>query len=324
MKIHWGICSTGTIAVTMANALHAVPDAVCYAVSSRSKEKAEDFARKNNFQKSYGSYGEMLADSTVDVVYIASPMACHFQDAMQALQAGKHVLCEKAVTMCTMEWEQLVAEAQKQKRFLMEAMWMKCRPTFLQALHWVKAGRIGTVKMVQAEFCNVVPYDANSRLFRPDLGGGALLDLGVYPLTLIEAFLDGDAVQIQSTAYIGKSDVDFDMAAIVTYPNGVGIMSATFDIAGKNAATIIGTKGRIELPPWFLSTCEALLYDEDNQLQEHALIPNRCNGYEYEVEEVHRCLREGLLESTLVPHHGTTAVMRQMDTCRSQWAQANQ
>lgn len=319
IKYHWGICSTGAIANKFATALHSVENAICYAVSSRTQEKADAFCTQHQFIKAYGDYQQMLADPKVDIVYIASPMACHYNDALAALKAGKHVLCEKTVTMCTDDWIQLTKIAKEKHLFLMEAMWMKCRPTFQQALSWAKEGKIGTVKLVKADFCNIVPFIPQSRLFRSDLGGGALLDLGVYPFTLAEAFLEGEVQHIDSTAYIGETLVDYDMGALITYPNGTAILSAGFNTTSPNTATIVGTDGRIEMGSWFLSTCETKLYGKNGSLIASSIIPDRCNGYEYEIEEVHHCLENGLLESALVPHAGTTAVMQQIDLCRKQW-----
>ena len=185
----------------------------------------------------------MLADPKVDIVYIASPMACHYNDALAALKAGKHVLCEKTVTMCTDDWIQLTKIAKEKHLFLMEAMWMKCRPTFQQALSWAKEGKIGTVKLVKADFCNIVPFIPQSRLFRSDLGGGALLDLGVYPFTLAEAFLEGEVQHIDSTAYIGETLVDYDMGALITYPNGTAILSAGYGVGARKFSDTLSRQG---------------------------------------------------------------------------------
>lgn len=319
MKLNWGICSTGKMAATFADALNHVQMAACYAVSSRTLSKAEAFAEEHHFEHAYGDYAEMLADPEVDIVYVASPMSCHFRDAMQALRAGKHVLCEKSVTMCTKEWESLVKEAYRQKVFLMEAMWMKCRPAFRKALYWYNQGKIGTVKLVQADFCKYVPYREDSRLYRPELGGGALLDLGVYPLTLAEAFLEGTATRMYSAAYIGPSGVDYDMTATVQYPNGIAMIRAGFSGELDNKAIIVGTQGKIILGENFHCATEVQLFDANGTVLQNCYLPDDYNGYEYEIEEVQRCIFEGRTQSILVPQNATKEVMRQMDWCRLLW-----
>ncbi|MBQ8688279.1 MAG: Gfo/Idh/MocA family oxidoreductase [Ruminococcus sp.] len=317
--IHWGICSTGKIAETFAAALRSVEDAVCTCVSSRTLKKAQDFADRHGFQRAYGSLEEMLCDPELDVVYIASPMACHYEHAKAVLNAGKHVLCEKSVTLNVQELSELLELAGEKQLFFMEAMWMKCRPVFLKAMEWIESGRIGDVQMLKADFCNSVDYDEEDRLFRPELGGGCLLDLAVYPFTLAEAVFGGKPETISTQVRMGKSGVDFDMAAILQYKSGFAAITAGFDIPCGNNAVIVGSKGRIDIGNWFFCSCDAALFDENNRPLEQFHQDNLCNGYEYEIMEVNRCLTEGASESGLVPHRGTVNVMEMMDACRKQW-----
>ncbi len=319
MAIRWGICSTGKIAETFAAALASVEESVCAAVSSRSLEKAQEFALKYGFEKAYGSLEDMLSEGGVDVVYIASPMACHYAHAKTAILAGVNVLCEKSVTLNGRQLSELLELAAEKNVFFMEAMWMKCRPSFLKAMEWIKDGSIGKVQMVKADFCNDVDFDQNDRLFRPDLGGGCLLDLAVYPLTLAEAAFGGMPDSIFSKARIGKTGVDIDMAAMLEYENGFADISAGFNSKFANNAVIAGDKGHIELGDWFMCTCDAVLLDENNTVVESFHQDNLCNGYEYEIMEVNRCINAGLKESRLVPHSGTINVMAMMDECRRQW-----
>lgn len=319
MPIRWGICSTGKIAETFAAALNSVDEAICAAVSSRRLEKAEKFAGKYGFEKAFGSLEEMLAEGDLDIVYIASPMACHYEHAKTAILAGVNVLCEKSVTLNCNQLSELLTLAKTKRVFFMEAMWMKCRPSFLKAMEWIREGRIGSVQMVKADFCNSVTFDENDRLFKPDLGGGCLLDLAVYPFTLAEAVFGGVPDRIFSKARIGKTGVDFDMAAILEYKSGFAAVTAGFDAQCGNNAAIIGDKGHIELGNWFMCTCDAVLFDENNAVVESFHQDNICNGYEYEIMEANRCLSAGLPESQLVPHEGTANVMEMMDECRKQW-----
>ncbi|MBQ8961011.1 MAG: Gfo/Idh/MocA family oxidoreductase [Ruminococcus sp.] len=317
-KIRWGIIGTGKIASTFARTLAAVKDAVLYAAASRTKERAQAFAEEFGFAKSYGSYAELAQDPDIDVVYIATPMASHFSDAKLCLENGLNVLCEKSVTLSAAQLQELLSLAGEKGVFFMEAMWMKCRPVYLQARRWILDGRIGRVRMVKADFSNLVPYMPEDRLYRPDCGGGALLDLAVYPLTLAADILGGEPQKIVCEMDI-SGGVDLSDSIILSYPGGAhASIFAGFELPLRNTALISGTEGSIILGDWFHCTGEAVLLDSSRNEVEKIQIPDQFTGYEYEVEEVHRCLREGVLESQLVPHKGTLDVMRIMDQCRAQ------
>jgi Predicted dehydrogenases and related proteins len=199
--IRWGIIGTGRIAHTFAKALVNCENAIPFAAASRTRQKADAFAAEYQFRKAYGSYAELAQDPDVDVVYIATPMSSHYHDARLCLEHGKNVLCEKSVTLNCQQLEELLDLAKQNGLFFMEAMWMKCRPVYRKAMEWVREGRIGSIGCIKAGFCNLVPYNANDRLFRADCGGGALLDLGVYPLTLVHDLM-GKPKKIKSHAHI--------------------------------------------------------------------------------------------------------------------------
>ena len=317
-KTRWGIIGTGKIAATFAKTLAAVKDAVLYAAASRTKERAEAFAEEFGFAKSYGSYAELAADPDIDAVYIATPMASHFADAKLCLEHGLNVLCEKSVTLSVPQLQELLALAKEKDVFFMEAMWMKCRPIYLQAKKWIREGRIGEVRMIKADLSNLVPYMPEDRLYKPDCGGGALLDLTVYPLTIAADILGGEPSEIICDMNI-SGGVDLSDTIILRYPGGAhASIFAGFELPLRNTALISGTEGSIILGDWFHCTCDAVLLDSSRNEVEKIQIPNQFTGYEYEVEEVHRCLREGRKESALVPHSGTMEVMRLMDQCRKQ------
>ena len=318
-KFRWGIIGTGKIAHTFAEALAGCEDAELYAVASRTIDKAQQFAEKYGFAKSYGSYQELADDADVDVVYIATPMASHYGDSKMCLNAEKNVLCEKTVALNERQLEEILTLAKEKDLFFMEAMWMKCRPVYLNMMEWIKSGKIGTPKYIKADFSNYIPYDPNDRLFRLDCGGGALLDLGVYPLTLADA-LFGTPDEIISTAHIGSDGVDLHNTIQLRYNDGrFASMDNGFEIQLSNNAVISGTDGYITLGRWFHCTCESALYSKDGKLIEEYNHNNDINGYEYEIREVHRCLDEGLKESPLIPHCDTMRVMKLMDECRRQW-----
>lgn len=317
-KVNWGILSTGKIARTFAKTLNSVEGAACYAVSSRSSEKAAAFAKEFGFSKSYGSSAEMLADPALDAVYIASPMSCHYADAIACMEAGKNVLCEKTVTLNGQQLDTLLELAERKGVLFMEAMWTKCLPVYLQAREWLESGRIGKPQMVKADFVNICEYNEQDRLFRADLGGGALLDLGVYPITFAMGMLGSFPEKI--TAYSRMKDgVDYDTTILLNYPEGAfASLNCGFDTKSENGAYIVGEKGTIAIESWFFCAQSICLYDSSNRLVERKELPFKCNGYEYEVEEFDRCLAEGLRESTLVPHMSTRSVMTVIDEVKRQ------
>lgn len=319
-KVNWGIIGAGGIANTFAKTLVYCENSVPYAIGSRNLEKAEKFANEYGIKKAYGSYEELAKDENIDIVYIATPMESHFRDVMLCLENGKNVLCEKAVTQNAKELKEILEKAKEKNLFFMEAMWMKCMPTFLNALEIVKSGKIGEVQMVKADFCNVVPYDENNRLFRMDCGGGALLDLGVYTITFATAFLGYEPLEIISNARFGQSGADFDETIILRYDNGAfASLTNGMSTHSKNNAIVVGTNGSIYFGEWFFASQEIIIYDKDNKEIERINIKHECNGYEYEVYEAEKCLSENRLDSLLVPHKDTMAVMEIMDSCRKQW-----
>ena len=182
-NINWGVIGTGKIAHTFSSALAKTENAVFYAVASRSLDKAEKFAGEFGFSKAYGSYLQLAQDNDIDIIYIATPMASHFNDVMTCLENGKNVLCEKSATLNSSQLEKILTKAKEKNLFFMEAMWTKCRPVFLKIREWIKDDKIGDIKYIKADFSNNVRYNPDDRLFRADCGGGALLDLAVYPIS---------------------------------------------------------------------------------------------------------------------------------------------
>lgn len=316
---NWGIMATGGIANTFAKAVNYVEGANLYAAASRSLEKAEQFAKEYGVEKAYGSYEDLVQDEKVDIIYIATPMNCHYENVKLCLEYGKNVLCEKAITLNAEQLKELIALAKEKNLFFMEAMWTKCLPAFRKAKEWVEAGKIGEVQMVKADFCNQVPYQEDSRLFRKDLGGGAILDLGVYPISLATSFLGTKPKNIISNARMGQSDVDFDCGIMLQYDNAFAVLTCGFDIFCQNNATIVGSKGSISFADWFFNTTQVKLFNSNSELLEEVSLPHECNGYEYEIIEAQRCLDANLKESIIVPLSDTLDIMNIMDTCRKDW-----
>lgn len=318
--INFGIMASGRIAEKFAEAVNYAKGANLYAIASRTKEKAEDFAKRHNAGKAYGSYEELAADENVDIVYIATPMSCHYDNVKLCFENGRNVICEKTLTLNASQLEELMEIAKEKKLFFMEAMWMKCMPHFRKALEWHKAGKIGKIKAIRADFSKACEYDPDDRNFRNDLGGGAALDFLVYPLSLITAFLGFEPEKIMSAACISeKGNVDIDETVILQYKNAYASTGTGFIMESENRAVIEGETGRIAFNPWFFCTDTVSLYDGGGKLLEEFTAPHLCNGYEYEVTEACESLNEGLLESRMIPMSETLNVLKLIDECRKQW-----
>ena len=317
-KLKWGIIGAGRIADTFCTALKECGEAEVISAASRNIMRAKKFADKFNIREYYSSGRDIAVISPVDAVYIATPMSSHYEYAKMCIENGKNVLCEKSVTLNSAQLSELLALAEEKGVFFMEAMWMKCRPVFIKAKEWADSGRIGEIRSVRADFSNLVKYDPYDRLFKPESGGGSLLDMGVYPLTLADSFL-GEPSEIISNADISE-DIDMSCSVLLRYPSGAfASVYSGFSLPSRNNAVITGTKGSIVFGDCFFCTDEVTLYDAAGETAGKFTCKNEINGYEYEIREFSRCIREGVKDSTLVPHSGTVSVMKVMDECRRQW-----
>lgn len=316
-EIRWGIMGTGRIAGWFATALQAADGAVCYAAASRTKEKAEAFAKEYGFSKAYGSYEELLKDGAVDVVYIATPVREHYRNIRMCLESDKHVLCEKCLTVNAPQAHEVIALAREKQLFFMEAMWTKCQPVFKKIRQWIGDGVIGEVQAVDASFYTAT--GKGHRLYRHELAGGALLDLGYYPVTCACAFLGYHPSAVFSHSVIGNGNVDYLDSIILEYEGGRFAHLSTGLGAEKRAGLyILGTKGRISLSEGLFFQAErAQAVDFENNVLASCEEPFLANGYEYEAMEVMDCIRAGRTESALVTLDDTAAVMEILDQCRA-------
>ncbi|HZT42852.1 MAG TPA: Gfo/Idh/MocA family oxidoreductase [Chthonomonadaceae bacterium] len=314
--VRWGILGLGRIANDFAIGLQAVPGAQLVAVGSRSKEKAQEFGERYAVPGRYAGYEELAADPNVDIVYVATPHPMHADDAMLCLSAGKAVLCEKPFTLNAAQAEKVIAMARQKKRFLMEGMWTRFYPIMAKIRDLLDDGTIGEPRMVQADFGFRVGWDIESRILNLKLGGGALLDVGVYCISLA-SMIFGTPSHVTGEAHIGETGVDEQAALTLRYPKG---QLATLFVAVRTntpqAAYIGGTEGCIQIhSPWWCPT--AMCVARGSQ-RENVALPRESNGFNYEIAEVMRCLREGKLESDIMPLDETLSIMRTMDTLRTQ------
>lgn len=316
--IRWGILGPGKIACSFAAGLREAKGAKLVAIGSRDLNRARDFAREYGATSAYGSYEELAADANVDAVYIGTPHSHHEAHSVLCLQAGKHVLCEKPLALSASQVERMIAAARENSVVLMEGMWTR----FLPALNFVReqiaAGAIGEVRMIGADFGFRTDVDPESRLFNPDLGGGALLDLGVYPVSLAH-MLCGAPVDIHSTANIGSTGVDEESAILLRHAGGqIAVLTCALRLNTAREANIYGTQGRITIGfPWWSAT-SVRLHKENCEEQLHEF-SNRGLGYTYEAEAFMNIIRSEQMESKIIPLDESLAIMRTMDTIRAQW-----
>jgi len=313
----WGVLSTGRIAGVFATGLASLPDAELLAVGSRSAAGAAAFAERFHVPRAYASYDELVADPDIDAVYIATPHSSHATEALRAIAAGKAVLCEKPFTINAAEAAAVVAAARARGVFLMEAMWTRFLPVFVAIREQIAAGRIGEVRMLTADFGFRTAVNPASRLFDPALGGGALLDVGVYCVSLA-SMLFGQPERIESLANLGSTGVDEQAAILLGHATGAMALLATATrTATPHEAVILGTDGMIRVAaPWWAAREYRITA---GGVTEDCPLPPLGNGYAHEAAEVARCVRAGLTESPVMPLDETVAIMRTLDALRAQW-----
>ncbi len=313
--IHWGVIGPGNIAQRFGAALAASPNGVLRGVAGRNPERTRRFAATFDASCCYADAGELVRDPQIDAVYIALPHPFHFDVARMALEHGKAVLCEKPITLNRPQLEALIALAGQRQCFLMEAMWTRFLPVTRQVQHWIAAGEIGRLRMIYADFGFCAAYQPGHRLFAPELGGGALLDVGIYPLAYAQLFA-GEPEQLASQVSLTPDGVDGDNAMLLRYPHDVlAMLSSSIMSSTGGAARLCGSEGSIEVPHFWGAERATLV--RNNGANETFEAPHRVNGFEYEIEEVHRCLAAGVVESPGMPWRDSLALQQIMDRFRA-------
>ncbi|MEV0994185.1 Gfo/Idh/MocA family oxidoreductase [Nonomuraea sp. NPDC050202] len=312
----WGIAATGGIARTVGAAIAAEPGMRVAAVGSRSLARAQALAATLEAESAYGSYEQLCADPGVDAIYVATPHAQHLQVAELAIAAGKAVLCEKPLAATVDDAEKMVRLAREAGVFLMEAMWMRFNP-LVQRI----AGdpRFGELRSVQASFGFAAPYDPAHRLWAPELGGGALLDLGIYPFGLAQLLL-GMPADLRITGSLAPSGVDAEAAGVLLYPGGRHALVATSLLGNyPNTACVVGTRMRADLQAPFWAPQRIVLTGPSMEPEEHVLDP-ADNGYAGELREVRAATAEGRTESSIMPLDESLAMLGLLADARRQFA----
>jgi len=315
--IRWGILGTGAIAKKFASGLAAVDDATLVAVGSRTQERAEEFGDEFTVPRRHGSYAELGADPEVDVIYVATPHPFHKECTLLCLEGGKAVLCEKPFAINARQAQQMTDCARQKGLFLMEAMWTRFLPAICKVRAWLAEGAIGEPRMLRADFGFRSGWNPEGRLLNPALGGGALLDVGVYTVALAFMVMGEQPDRIESVAHIGETGVDEQSAMLLGFDEGrLAALTCAVRTATPHSARIDGTEGSILIPDFWHAT-EATLKAGDRE--EHFEHPHEGNGYNYEAAEVGRCLRAGKLEGEIMPLDETLAIMTTLDAIRAPW-----
>jgi predicted dehydrogenase len=316
-EIRWGIVGPGRIAAQVVKDFDVTPNAVPLACASRSADRAAAFAQQHGLERSYGSYREIVADPDIDVLYIATPHPQHHAVAMAAIEAGKALLIEKAFTATVGGAEQIVEAAGQHGVFVMEAMWTRFQPAIVAARELIADGTIGDVRQVQADLGVDRPYDPTDRLFDPEQGGGAMLDLGVYVVSLAQHFL-GDPSQVHASGSLAPTGVDAEAGLLMSYDDGrAAALLISLRGGTPGAARIQGTRGWIDIPPRFHHPKRIMLKRTGNDPEEVVAEPVGA-GYAHELIEVTECLRAGATESDIMPLRDTLAVQRVLNAACEQ------
>ncbi len=318
-KIRWGIIGPGVIAHRFAAALRGVPDAELVAISARSAEKGKQFAAEFEVPLRFDHPEALAACTELDAVYVATPHPLHYTGALAALEAGKAVLCEKPITINAVQLRKLIEVARARRAFLMEAMWTRFLPVTRQVVQWLTDGEIGKRKMIYADFCFSCDFNPDSRLFAPELGGGALLDVGIYPLSYAQ-MLAGNPESVSGAVAFAPTGVDGCNALLLKFPDQtLALLSSAIQSQSSSPARICGTEGEIVIPDFWSAQSASVIRRGEKTAALHCEHPHRINGFEYEIEEVQLRLRNGELESPIMPLADSLKLQEIMDQLRADW-----
>jgi len=317
-KFNWGIMGCSTIASSFVEGLRSLPEADIVAVGSRDLNRADSFSKINNIPKAYGSYEELAKDEGIDIVYISTTNNLHKENIILCLNNGKHVLCEKPLTMNYSQSKEVIDLARKKNLFLMEAIWTRFLPSFVKLREILKEGVIGNVKMIQADFGFTNSWGAERRLLNKNLGGGTLMDNGIYLISLPSMVFGKQPDKIESTAHIGDTGVDEYSSYLFSYDSGeMATLSSAIRLSTPQDAVIVGTSGYIDLPEFWHGT--KLIINLSNQKPQIVDLPFESTGYNYEAREVMDCIEAGKTESEIMPLQESLDMVQTMGKIRSLW-----
>ena len=313
-----GILGAGSIAKCMAAAINGLDDSVkAYAVASRDINKAQAFADEWGFEEAYGSYEDMLNDPKVDLVYVATPHSYHLEHSKLCIDHGKAVLCEKPFTVNAAQARELFDYAREKNVFITEAIWTRYMPSRSILNETIASGIIGTPRMIVADLS--YPIENKNRMTDPNLAGGSLLDIGIYPINFTSMVFGNDIRDISGSCTYTDTGVDCQDSITITYNDGrVAILSSSMQVATHRLGMIFGTGGYVHCTN--VNNIEKIeVFNVDHELIKEVPIPNQINGYEYEILACKKALEEGALECSEMPHSETLKMMEWMDKLRNDW-----
>ncbi len=315
MKI--GILGAGRIAVTLAETMNKMPEVGCYGVASRDLEKAKVFAKEHGFQHAFGSYEGMLADEEVELIYIATPHSHHYRHMKMCLDAGKHILCEKSFTVNEKQAEEIFRIAKEKKLLVTEAIWTRYMPSRKIINDLLDEKVVGDVRKMTANLN--YPLLDKERIVKPELAGGALLDVGIYPLNFAYMHFGDKVDRIVSAAQMTEAGVDGENGMILLYEDGrMAVLNSGIHGKSDSEGVFYGTFGCMVVEN--INNPESIkIYNTDRILIREIEVPEQISGYEYEITETISCIKEGKLECPSMPHAETLKMMQVMDNLRADW-----
>ncbi len=315
MKV--GILGAGRIAATLAETMNKMSEVECYGVASRNLKKAEAFAKEHGFQHAFGSYEEMLADNEVELIYIATPHSHHYQHMKMCLDAGKHVLCEKSFTVNERQTQEIFRIAEEKKLLVTEAIWTRYMPSRKMINDLLAEKVVGDVVKMTANLN--YPLLHKERIVKPELAGGALLDVGIYPLNFAYMHFGDNVREIKSAVQMTSAGVDGENCMVLLYEDGrMAVLNSGIHGKCDCEGVFYGSTGYMVVEN--INNPEGIkIYDTDRNLIREIKVPEQISGYEYEITETISCIKEGKLECPSMPHEETLKMMRVMDELRASW-----
>ena len=310
-SVRWGVVSAGRISHTFVKDAVLVESAEVVAVAARNKQSAREFADQYGILTAYEGYDTLFADPQVDAVYISTPHTHHFAHTKAALEAGKHVLCEKPFTVSSQQCEELMALAKQKNLFLMEAVWTYFLPAIQKAQQWIAEGRIGELKHLKGDFGYPLPYEPERREWNRELAGGCLLEMGIYPVSFNWLFNPSTDYSMQVIGRRAPNGADRDVTVMFDYGDKDSVITTSFDCRLPNWGFLVGTKGYIAIPDFFRAK-ECSLHVLDERV-DHFVDNRRGSGFEFEIAAACEAILAGEIESTVMPLSNSLNFQRQME-----------
>ncbi|WP_124067063.1 Gfo/Idh/MocA family oxidoreductase [Clostridium sp. E02] len=312
-----GIMGTGNIASVLADTMSHMPQVCLYGAASRDKAKAKLFADRHSVKNAYGSYEELVKDPEISLIYIATPHSEHYNNAKLCLEHGKHVLCEKAFAVNAIQAEEMIQLAQKKNRLITEAMWVRYMPMVETLKKVLDSGSIGEPMTLTANLCYLVSH--LPRLTKPELAGGALLDVGVYTLNFASLVFGDEILDITSSVIKTETGVDAQNSMTLTYPGGkMAVLNSSIQALSDRKGIVYGTKGFLVVEN--INNFESIkVYNTDRKLVDSYIRPEQISGYEYQIEASYEAILNNWNECPQMPHKTTLDIMKVMDSLRKTW-----